>query len=208
MTDSTPSASALARTPPSTEPTPDDAFIFAGNVRILATHNRERTEGTASSDALCHARPIDFTEDDSVALLLLLNIAHLKFRRIPDQLPYKLLLQVAILCDQYDCVDLVRPWLKDTLWLRDEQLEFSRMSQRQWLFIAWVFGRDRVFEQAAILLVKLTTRGSVWLTLSPMPPGIVESILSHRLRLIAELLANQQTKFSRASARFREIFVT
>ena len=54
---------------------------------------------------------IDFTDDDGEALLLLLNIAHLQFSKIPHYLTFETVVQVAVLCDKYDCVGLIKPWL-------------------------------------------------------------------------------------------------
>jgi hypothetical protein len=85
---------------------------------------------------------LDFTENNTDALLILLQLAHLQFSNIPKTLPYKTLLRVAILCDQYDCRRLVNPWVKE--WTRKDwnalwnelQLPFLE----GWLFIAWYFG--------------------------------------------------------------------
>ena len=52
---------------------------------------------------------MDLPEDDADALLCVLRIAHLQFRRIPETLDYALLLKVAIICDKYDTVAVVRP---------------------------------------------------------------------------------------------------
>jgi hypothetical protein len=96
---------------------------------------------------------IDFREDDPEALRILLRIAHLKFRDIPAKPPYKTLLNIAILCDQYDCVDLVGAFLP--LWFQEEESESKKGGQSNWLFIAWVFGRKKVFEDLAKHLVPL-----------------------------------------------------
>jgi hypothetical protein len=111
-----------------TTSTPDNPFIFhTGNVRLKAKHliTDELIIGTVSSDALVFAshmwkkflfppweeegeaaslmqKVIDCSEDDPVALPILLNIAHLQFRSISATLPYVELYNVAILCDQYD----------------------------------------------------------------------------------------------------------
>jgi hypothetical protein len=77
---------------------------------------------------------LDFTSDDSDALLVLLRIAHMKFRKIPASLSYDGLVNLAILCDQIDCADLIRPWFKN--WFGNEILESSRDRQEKWLFIA------------------------------------------------------------------------
>ena len=61
---------------------------------------------------------VDFSDDNGEALLILLRIAHLRFHDTPTTLAYQTLLQVAVLCDQYQCINLVRPWLPQ--WLADE----------------------------------------------------------------------------------------
>lgn len=52
---------------------------------------------------------MDLAEDDADALLYVLRIAHLQFRRIPETLDFIDLLNVAIICDKYDTVSIVRP---------------------------------------------------------------------------------------------------
>jgi hypothetical protein len=44
---------------------------------------------------------VDFSDDNGEALLILLRIAHLRFHDTPTTLAYQTLLQVAVLCDQY-----------------------------------------------------------------------------------------------------------
>ena len=70
------------------------------------------------------ATELHFEDDDGEALLLLLRIAHLQFAEVPVSLDFDKLLQVAILCDMYDCVGLVKPWL--STWLSDEAVESPR----------------------------------------------------------------------------------
>jgi len=121
---------------------------------------------------------IECTDDDPSALLILLRIAHLQFRNIPNILDYPTLLQVAILCDQYACTSLVYPWMEP--WLLDEELESKEEGKEGYLFMAWVFGRDRIFESLAMKLVFeikigpdgecLTKNGA--LMPEPMPNGI------------------------------------
>jgi hypothetical protein len=50
---------------------------------------------------------VDFQDDNGEALLLLLRIAHLHYNDIPTTLAYKTLLDIAVLCDHYSCVELV-----------------------------------------------------------------------------------------------------
>jgi hypothetical protein len=100
-------------------------------------------------------KTIDCSEGDDYALLILLNIAHLKFDSLPaTALTTHSLFFLAILVDQYQCIDLVRPWLHT--WLSDEK-ELIRSGAERWLFIAWVFGRERAFEEASARLVRGAT---------------------------------------------------
>jgi hypothetical protein len=127
------------------------------------TNGDATTEGQGSSRAAKkqkrpdHSMPVetlDFTSDDSDALLVLLRIAHMKFKKIPTSLSYDRLVNLAILCDEYDCADLVRPWFKT--WFRNEISESCRDGREKWLFIAWVFGRERAFDSLSKKLLKET----------------------------------------------------
>ena len=66
---------------------------------------------------------LDFTEDPADALLILLNITHFHFADIPSTLSTSTLSEIAILCDQYNCVLLVKPWLAQ--WLAKEDSEWK-----------------------------------------------------------------------------------
>ncbi len=174
-----------------------------GDVLIQAMDQGAKVTGRVSKDAMSRASPvwkkfvtppweanstagdtkpakspISFLEDDPDALCLLLNITHFKFRKVPVKLPYRLFYKVAILCDQYNCVEIVQPWIRG--WLKDEDVESQKVGQEGWLFIAWVFGREKVFSKLASDLVRWTFKVSDHLTNSvldrlpeTMPPGII-----------------------------------
>ena len=94
---------------------------------------------------------LDFSSDDLATITLLLRITHLQFQNIPKKLSYERLLQMAIVCDQYSCTGLVAPWIES--WLSDEKTSLKEDGKEGWLFIAWVFGREDIFEQLAKKLV-------------------------------------------------------
>lgn len=94
---------------------------------------------------------LDFEDDDAEALLLLLRIAHLQFTKVPHTLSFKELLNVAILCDQYDCTKMVQPWTAS--WFAKEKTMSLAEGNEQYLRIAWVFGRQKAFETLAQKLV-------------------------------------------------------
>lgn len=145
----------------------------------VTPHKDDKTKLNLSKDDNIK---IDFSEDDGAALLLLLNAAHLKHASIPKALAYKDLINVAILCDQYQCVQLVRPWLEG--WLKDELTEAVKPGREGWLFIAWVFGREEVFEiLASKLVLSLRLRNGEcinqnnYVIKGPMPYGIMGKLV-------------------------------
>ena len=46
-----------------------------------------------------------------------MNIAHLEFTKVPGTINKETLYQVAILCEQYQCVQIVAPWIRD--WIHE-----------------------------------------------------------------------------------------
>ena len=109
-----------------------------------------------------------------------MNIANLQFNEVPNaKLEYSALFEAAKLCDQYDRVDLVRPWLQ--AWLAEEQVECLTVGQEGWLWIAWVLGREKVFEACATNLARVVSTDKKGACLlrngnpipEPVPPSIV-----------------------------------
>jgi hypothetical protein len=112
----------------------DSLFNFkTGDVQIIVTYQGKRLLGVVSSNALVLTSPvwnkfinppweevlestmppkrktIDCTEDNANSLLVLLNIAHMKFNSVPTLLSYQEFFNVAVLVDQYQCVELMMP---------------------------------------------------------------------------------------------------
>lgn len=137
--------------------------------------DKNEKRGTSSRPV----KEVDFRDDDGEALLLFLRIAHHQYNDIPTTLACKTLLDVAVLCHCYSCVELVEPWLSQ--WLSDEEKSSKEAEHEYWLFIAWVFGRDKVFSDLAarMVLEATTNNDGKCLTSSgaevsgPMPPKIL-----------------------------------
>ncbi|CZR64663.1 uncharacterized protein PAC_14561 [Phialocephala subalpina] len=104
--------------------------------------------------ALCApsaASEIDFLEDDGDALLLILQIVHLRFGDIPTAtLPYHH--KVAVFCNKYNCGHLAKPWLGS--WLQGNHPTTVNSNYIETLFTAWTFGDEKLFDQIAIFMVK------------------------------------------------------
>lgn len=98
-------------------------------------------------------KEIELKEDDEPeAILILLRIAHLQHLQIPVTLSFEQLYEMAVVCDKYDTVTLVTPWLGG--WATEEMRGFANEPDyERWLFIAYTFGFDDVFERAAKSLV-------------------------------------------------------
>lgn len=104
---------------------------------------------------------LNFYDENSHALLMLLKIAHQEFDATTwVEMKGELLYQVAILCELNECVGLVKPYLGKwfgNLMRRSDEVSKSRltpMSQEKWLYISYVFGRIDVFEALCWKFVK------------------------------------------------------
>ena len=96
-------------------------------------------------------REVHLADDDPDALLLVLRIAHLQFRDITSEPTFDQFLNIALICDKYDIVPLVQPWLPNWIgWLKPMM---HHPGYEEWLFIAWTFGEARDYEKLASLLV-------------------------------------------------------
>lgn len=89
-------------------------------------------------EAVATNSQIPLPDDDPDALLLLLRIAHLKFKDLPHTLSFRALYKLAVVCDKYDAAGAVRPfWDKFggpfLSYIEEEGYE-------EWLYIAWTFG--------------------------------------------------------------------
>jgi hypothetical protein len=136
-------------------PTQSTATIFGGST----------APGAGSDDSMVprpkkrriykvsKSKQLDFTEDDRDALLILLEIAHLKFENIPEKpMSLESLFYLAVLCDKYDCVKLLRPWL--FRWYDYTTLFYERSRRlEQLLFVEWAFKKDNL-NKLTLLAVK------------------------------------------------------
>lgn len=96
------------------------------------------------------AKEISFPDDDPTALLIVLRIAHLRFKEVPDSLGFEEIVNVSVICDKYDTVSIVRPFL--VKWAgRDMKVSPGK---EQWIFVAWAFGYEDVFKSGVQKLVR------------------------------------------------------
>jgi hypothetical protein len=153
-------------------------FLVSSNAMRLASPVWERMftgpykEGTA--------KEIPFPEGKPDALLIVLRIAHLRFKDLPLLLDFQELVNLAVVCDEYDLVPTVRPFL--TKWITPLEPLADKIGFEEWLFVAWTFGYPKIFEQISrrLVLCASTNAGGQCLdgTMKVlddcfMPPGII-----------------------------------
>ena len=104
------------------------------------------------------ATEIPLPDDDIEAILLVLRIAHLRFKEIPQRhnLTIDALLNLAVVCDKYDLVKLVQPFLDLHGWAQYHlpNIRSEKNCNPSWFFVAWTFGYNDSFEALATYLVR------------------------------------------------------
>ena len=86
---------------------------------------------------------ISLEDDDPDSLLILLRIAHLQHRQVPKELTFDQIAKLAVICDKYETVTLVRPFLNP--WVKPYEGNYLGPGHEKWLFVAWVFGLKEDF---------------------------------------------------------------
>ena len=102
------------------------------------------------------ANEISFPDDDAEAMLIVLRIAHLRFQELPGihGLPFETLFNLAVTCDKYDTIKLVRPFLESRGWTRPHNTNVLESWDPSWLFVALKFGYISSFEHGAKYLIR------------------------------------------------------
>ncbi|KAK0119394.1 hypothetical protein ONS95_010846 [Cadophora gregata] len=109
---------------------------------------------------------------------------HLKFLDVLKKASVQLLRQIAQLCEQYQCVSIVAPWVQG--WISPD--DHPGYDQSALLVIAWAFGDQELFEGVARNLVRFLSYDKDGhpqdladeRVEQPLPPGILGIILSVR----------------------------
>ena len=95
---------------------------------------------------------VELPDDDPDALLILLRILHFQNDLVPKELPsFDCLVEIAVLCDKYDTVNVVRPYLEN--WMSPWIQFCFEPGYEHWLFVAWTFGCPKIFDALAASLV-------------------------------------------------------
>jgi BTB/POZ domain len=134
------------------------------------------------------AKEISFPEGKPEAFLIVLRIAHLQFEDLPSSLDFQELVNLAIICEEYDLVRIVRPFLKR--WIEPLEPLAEKIGFEEWLFVAWTFSYPKVFEKITQKLVLNASTNADGQCLNEaedvlddrfMPPGIIGKLSAPRI---------------------------
>jgi hypothetical protein len=131
-------------------------------------------------------------EHDPSALATVLYVLHGRVEYIPGSIAFKNLLDIAIICDYYECAASMRPW--DTVWMDPHKSLTSKPGYESWLFIAWVFRDQNIFGEMTAIFSKrgvmvdsafgVLVEGEVKRLDSHLPRRIIGMIKSNRMKVI------------------------
>lgn len=94
---------------------------------------------------------LQLEDDNPEALAVILLALHCQNFLVPKAISFKNLLDLAIICDKYDCAAGVSLWID--IWSQKWKAMALVAGYEQWLFIAWTFGMGEVFESLSKKLI-------------------------------------------------------
>ena len=102
-------------------------------------------------EALTRNEPITLHDDNIEAVFLVLLMSHLRFQHIPGTLGFKQMVNLCMVCDKYDCVSILRPWL--SRWISPLLAHVNQVGYEDWVVIAWVVGDTETFKRVTDQLI-------------------------------------------------------
>lgn len=94
---------------------------------------------------------VSFEDDDFQTMVMITRIMHLQSDQVPDNLTFKQLYQVAVLCDKYDLKRCLGPW--PMVWAKPHLNSYNLEGYESWLFMSAVFGYDGLFKEVTRHLI-------------------------------------------------------
>lgn len=125
-------------------------------------------EAWAESELVDGQYRISAQDWDEDALLLVLNILHLRNKQVPRTVSLDMLAKIAILVDYYSCGEAVE--LFTDMWIKDAKMK-AAVPQSYcrdlvlWIWISWVFDLSQQFAKATAVAVSQCTEAMQTLNL-------------------------------------------
>jgi hypothetical protein len=79
-----------------------------------------------------------------VVLSVVFYALHGLGKKIPHKIDCEHLYDLAVLCEKYQCASIMLPWC--LCWIEGLRQTLDRPMDGKWLYIAWVFGLDDIFQ--------------------------------------------------------------
>jgi hypothetical protein len=131
-------------------------LLVSSNVLSLASHVFEAMfDGRfAEGQDLSSASPktIQLTDDNPECMTMLCRLIHLQNSDIPFDLELDALIDLAILCDKYDCADSVRPWSK--IWVSHLLSDTEKNSCEKLITVSYLLDLPHEFMDASERLIR------------------------------------------------------
>ncbi|KAF2470750.1 uncharacterized protein BDR25DRAFT_32270 [Lindgomyces ingoldianus] len=139
-------------------------------------------------------KKVRLTEDDPEIMILVMQVAHLQFKQLPDTLEYRQLLELALISHRYKTNHVLIPFLPK--WTRPYQDKFLNDGMEEWMFIAYQFGYEDDYLMLAKHLTLHCTLNEDGSLIAPsgkplkghFPPGALRRIMSARQKLLQSFL--------------------
>ncbi|KAF8247003.1 hypothetical protein K440DRAFT_661640 [Wilcoxina mikolae CBS 423.85] len=98
--------------------------------------------------------PIAIEDDNYEALLVVLQVIHMRNTAISRAYTVEQLYDIAVICDKYDIIEPLIPWVH--VWTTLSPGVISMSDSLLWLFVAWVFRKSTLFRDVSRHLIAVT----------------------------------------------------
>lgn len=123
--------------------------------RAMLAPSSHFQEAEALREATNSPVVIELEGDNYDALVVILNILHLRTRNVPNTVSVDLLYDIAVVCNKYDVAEALVPWL--SMWRTGFTDLTGGPGYERWLVISWVFQQSVIFADVTRKLI-LETR--------------------------------------------------
>jgi hypothetical protein len=121
------------------------------------------------------------------AMAIVLCAAHMRNDKVPRSISFRELVEVARVCQQYQCIDPVSLFV-ELLWLPQWQEWIGHPGYGDFLLISYVFGHARIFETTSKWVIKQLRGGSDIMEDKMLPKHVRERLQQIRAAILARIL--------------------
>lgn len=155
------------------------SFLVSSKILSVASPVWRAMLSTRNGFIEAGSEEIIFPDDNPEALFIIFLACHMRFQEVPAEVKFQNLMNLCTVCDKYDCISLLQPWLSawTTPWLE----HVGDHGFEGWAFIAWVIGDVDVFENATDELVLTCTTNESGQCLTEDGTEVLDHQLTHGL---------------------------